>query len=37
LAASSHLMHRVDVSLEHYDRVVDIVSEKMLMAASLNN
>jgi hypothetical protein len=27
----------VDVSLEHYDRVVDIVSEKMLMAASLNN
>ena len=36
LAASSLLMHRVDVSLEHYDRVVEIISEKMLMAASYN-
>jgi hypothetical protein len=36
LESSAQLMHRVDSSLEHYDRAVELVSEKMVTAAAAN-
>ena len=34
LESSAQLMHRVDSSLEYYDRAVELVSEKMVTAAA---